>query len=316
MRRVVRTAVIVAVLALALPGAARPAEAAPAAGDARRPVSLAYLYDVATLDGPIAMSWATLGYDADRRELYVIAPGEGVRVFNRTGVEVYRFGDEGELGWVRGVAVIENGDLLLLSEREGTRVLRTDFRGTQTGELRFAAPATLGTFAPTRLAYRDGLVYLADTSRLKLLVTDLKGATVRAVDLAPMALEGATANGNELHGFSVDPRGNVLFTIPTRFHAYVLAPDGTLRVFGQRGSRPGLFNVVGPIVADEEGNVFVADQLRRVVMVFGPDLKFVGEFAGGDAGLVIPSELAVGNGVLFVSQGGNRGVSAFLVHGR
>ncbi|ACG74384.1 NHL repeat domain protein [Anaeromyxobacter sp. K] len=311
-----RTAVIVAVLALALPGAARPGEAAPGEGDARRPISLAYLYDVAALDGPIAMSWAMLSYDAGRRELYVIAPGEGVRVFNRTGVEVYRFGDEGELGWVRGVAAIENGDLLLLSERDGTRVLRTDFRGTQTGELRFAAPATLGAFAPTRLAYRDGLVYLADASRLKLLVTDLKGATVRAVDLAPLALEGAAANGNELHGFSVDPRGNVLFTIPTRFHAYVLAPDGTLRVFGQRGSRPGLFNVVGPIVADEEGNVFVADQLRRVVMVFGPDLKFVGEFAGGEAGLVIPSELAVGNGVLFVSQGGNRGVSAFLVHGR
>ncbi|ACL66592.1 NHL repeat domain protein [Anaeromyxobacter dehalogenans 2CP-1] len=311
-----RTAVIVAVLALALPGAARPGEAAHGEGDARRPVSLAYLYDVAALDGPIAMSWATLGYDAARRELYVIAPGEGVRVFNRTGVEVYRFGDEGQLGWVRGVAVIESGDLLLLSERDGTRVLRTDFRGRQTGELRLEVPKTLGDFAPSRLAYRDGLVYLADTSRLKLLVTDLKGATVRAVDLAPLALGGAAPDGNQMHGFSVDPRGNVLFTIPTEFHAYILAPDGTLRVFGRRGSRPGMFNVVGPIVADEQGTVFVADQLRRVVMVFGPDLEFVGESGGGEAGLVIPSEMAVGNGVLFVSQGGNRGVSAFLVHGR
>ncbi|MFY3742673.1 hypothetical protein ACOQFB_02090 [Anaeromyxobacter sp. Red801] len=316
MARIPITLVAALAIAQALPRAARSAEPAPGEGDARRPVSLAYLYDVAALDGPIAMSWATLGYDAARRELYVIAPGEGVRVFNRTGVEVYRFGDEGQLGWVRGVAVIENGDLLLLSERDGPRVLRADFRGTQTGELQFSAPASLGAFTPTRLAYRDGLVYLADTVKLKLLVTDLRGATVRAVDLAKLALEGASADGNELHGFSVDPRGNVLFTIPTLFHAYVLAPDGTVRVFGQRGSRPGLFNVVGPIVADEEGNIFVADQLRRVVMVFGPDLQFAGESAGGAAGLVIPSEMAVGNGVLFVSQGGNRGVSAFLVHGR
>lgn len=311
----VRAAALLAAVLALVPLQARPDDAPPASG---RPTTVTptYLYDLAALDGPIPMSWALLAYDRAQRELFVIAPAEGVRVFNRNGVEVFRFGDDGELGWVRGIAVVENGDLLLLSERNGARVLRTDFRGSLLGEVRYAVPGTLGAFAPTRIAYRGGQVYLADTARLKLLVTDLQGVTTRAVDLAQVAFEGKAVTGEEIHGFSVDERGNVLFTIPTQFRAYIVAPDGKVRSFGQRGSRPGLFNIVGPIVADYDGYVYVADTLRCVVMVFSPELEFLTEFGGrGElpGSMVAPSDLVIANDMLFVSQGGNRGVSVFLV---
>lgn len=137
-----------------------------------------------------------------------------------------------------------------------------------------------------------------------------------ARDLGTLALGGKDVTDNNIHGFSVDEQGNALFTIPTQFRAYALSPDGHLRAFGRKGSRPGMFNIAGPIAADEEGYVYVADTLRAVVMIFSPALEFLVEFGGsgdGPGDLASPTDLAIGHGKVFVSQGRERGVSVFLV---
>ena len=40
----------------------------------------------------------------------------------------------------------------------------------------------------------------------------------------------------ELNGFTVDDHGNLYFTVPVLFSAFVLSPQGDVRTFGKPGS--------------------------------------------------------------------------------
>ncbi len=102
----------------------------------------------------------------------------------------------------------------------------------------------------------------------------------------------------------------------TMFAAGIVTPAGEVRLFGSRGSRPGRFNNVGGIDADERGNLFVTDRLRSVVSVWNRELRHLGDFGyRGDStsNLITPYEIAVGNGNVFVAQAGKRGVRVFRV---
>jgi len=117
-----------------------------------------------------------------------------------------------------------------------------------------------------------------------------------------------------MNGFWVDAQGRFVFTMPYAFTAFVMSPSGELTQFGSRGSAPGKFNVVGAVATDEQGNLFILDRLRSVVLVFDPNFKFVYEFGyrgEGPTSLIAPYDLAVGNGKVFVSQARDRGVKVF-----
>ena len=119
-----------------------------------------------------------------------------------------------------------------------------------------------------------------------------------------------------VRGFNVDSDGNLLVTIQALFRAWVVTPQGEVRSFGARGSTPGKFNIIGGITRDEAGNIYVADILRSVVMVFAPDFRFIREFGyrGRSANsLAAPDELTIGNGRLYVANNARRGVSVFKV---
>jgi hypothetical protein len=127
---------------------------------------------------------------------------------------------------------------------------------------------------------------------------------------------GRKAGDAGFTGFGVDGRGNVLFTVAPLFQAFVLSPEGELRGFGVRGSSPGKFNVVGGIAADPDGNLYVTDVLRSVVMVFDAAFEFQGEFGyrgDGPGNLIAPRDLVVGDGQVFVTQSAARGVSVFRI---
>jgi hypothetical protein len=161
-----------------------------------------------------------------------------------------------------------------------------------------------------------GRVYLFDRVARRVLVVGEDGKYVALRDLAPLIGPTQQSDEQEIRGFSVDEEGNFLFTIPTNFKAYIVSPRNEIKSFGTAGSRPGRFNVVGPIVRDEHGIVYVGDLLRSVVMLFDKDLNFLVEVGGRGSGpgrLVAPSFLAAGNGKLFVAQGASRGVSVFRV---
>jgi DNA-binding beta-propeller fold protein YncE len=242
-------------------------------------------------------------------------------------MQVHSFGDEDETGLVRSLAVLDDGDLLVVATQQGRTVVeRCSYRGeplskfTPTG----VPPEFASRFNPDVVVYKKGLVYLADRAGLKILVTDTEGAFKASYDLAKILGQkkksekkhGSTEDLS-INGFSVDDDGNLLLTAPVLFYVYVISPRGDVTGFGTRGSTAGKFNIVGGVTTDPKGNIWVTDTLRAVVLVFDKHFEYLGEFGyRGYArnALVAPLELAVGkDGKVFVAQSADRGVSVFRV---
>lgn len=297
-------------LAAAVCGLARPAAA----------TEVRYLYSLSDFSGAVPYDDVILHVDRDRDEVYATT-GRTVRVFNAAGMESFRFGDDWNLGMIYGLAVESEGDILLLahqmlSDREQRwDIVRCDYRGEPLERLEIELPSELRSFSPDRLLYGDGLLHLVSTNELRAVVLDRSGRLVRSWDLAELlAIEDPATQ--QIFGTGLDSRGNLLLTIPVLFQAFIVPPDGQVRRFGGPGSAPGLFGIASGIAADDHGNVFVADRLRNVVMMFDRSLDFVLEFGlePDSLALVRPTELTVGNdGRLYVTQARKEGVAVFAL---
>ncbi|HTP30410.1 MAG TPA: hypothetical protein VMK12_32730 [Anaeromyxobacteraceae bacterium] len=280
-----------------------------------------YLFGLADVNGTIRSSWVTLAYDREHHELLVADSSEGaVRVYKDNGMELQRIGGDEETGYIMGVAVREDGDLLLLArKKDRTLILHTDFRGEllDAVEPHDVPDGFTADFSPTGLRYADGKVFIVDHATMKVLVTDTSGKCVTSYDFHKLIkFEEKLERAVVMRSFNVDASGNLLFTIPSIFKAYVVSPSGNVQPFGTKGSTPGKFNIAGGIARDEQGNVYVTDLLRAVVMVFDSRFEFIGEFGyrgWGEGRLISPLELVVADGKVFVAQAGRRGVSIFRV---
>ena len=281
-----------------------------------------YLFDVSDNMGPVGSSWASLYYDQEHKELYVVDRSDGtVGIFNDSGMEVYRFGQDSTIGSIVALAVLDDGDLLVLTSNNGhPMIFRCNFRGEPRNrfEWRDVPPGFETDFWPDAIVARGGKVYLAQKGTLKVLVTDLSGNTLAAHDyfheLGFDKMKNARGGIPAMQSFYVDRDGTLLFAIAPLFKAFLVSPGGKLTAFGERGGSPGRFNVVGGMTRDPAGNLLLTDVLRGVVMIFSPTFEFLGEFAGrgwGDGQLIAPLELAAGAGKVFVSQSAGRGVSVF-----
>jgi hypothetical protein len=300
-------------IALALPASAALASVPPAA-----PVEVSFQHRLSTSFGTIPFAGAFLSYDRAHRELFVMGDGV-VRVFNDSGMETFTFGEDPQVGTIRGVASLENGDLIVQTIREGgMQLVRCNFRGEFVGVIEpRGVPAGYEQALQGRMRFVAGKIYLADLGGMRILVLDEEGAFVAAYDVAEKLDLGSQRETTGLRGFNVDKDGEILFTIQPLFAAYVMSPTGGIRQFGERGSAPGKFNIVGGIARDDAGNVYVADILKSAVLVFDPELRFQREFGyrgPGPGNLAAPEEIvAAGEGKLFVSQNARRGVSVFQV---
>lgn len=277
-----------------------------------------YQYRLSTNFGPLPFLVANLNFDPDHREMYVTGDGT-VRVFNEAGMEVYTFPEDPQVGGIARITAVDGGDLVAQVYREQRLALvRLNFRGEWLGEISpHGVPAGYeGALRQGVLRYRNGRLYLADTTEMRVVVLDLTGACVASFDLAEKIQEASRRADLGIRGFNVDGQGNVLFTVQPLFRAYVLSPEGDLRSFGTRGSAPGKFNVVSGIARDDVGNYYVADILKSAVLVFDPEFRFVREFGyrgGAEWNLVAPEEIEIGAGKLYVSQHARRGVSVFRI---
>jgi DNA-binding beta-propeller fold protein YncE len=286
---------------------------------------VSHLYNLSNFAGTIPYNYVGLFVDAPQGEIYV-ADGNTLRIFNGSGMEVYRFAANPVIAGVRGIAVDEKGDILALNydfrgpaAEKQYFVSRWNYRGE--AKSRIAITGLTREFAairPDTLAYRDGRIYLLSSNQMLLVVTDTKGAFEKGLNLADLlSVPAADRASTEIAGFNLAPNGDLLLTVPALYRAFVISPDGKLAQFGKSGSAAGAFGVVSGIAADAKGNYYVADKLRGVVMVFDHALAFAGEFGGpGNApeSLIRPNFLAVdGTGRLYVTQLMNRGVSVFTV---
>ena len=285
-------------------------------------VQTSFLYRLSNFSGPVPSNWATISIDRARGEIYVTDSQSGIiRIYNDRGMEVYRFGDDWNSGSLLMAAAVRNdGNILVLSRRfSATSIIVCNFRGEYLADLALQNfPTDFKGFSPTGMFYRNGRLYLLDNNLLRLAVTDSNGYFMAGYDLGKMLeLDKYKRMATQLGGFSVDHAGNIYFTVPVLFTAYKLSPDGNLAGFGKPGSAPGRFNNLGGIVADDEGNIYVADRLKSVVIIFDKDFNFINEF--GYRGrrpynLISPNYLGLdAEGRLYVSQLASLGVSVFKI---
>ena len=283
-------------------------------------VETTFLYNLSNLNGPVRSNWANITIDKKRDEIYVVDLSErDVSIYNDTGMEVYRFGEDGSLGTVVDVAVDDNGNIMVLSKGNSKpSILVCNYRGEHVSVLDIKnLPKDFSSFMPDRMVFRKGRIYLLDSNAMRIAVTNTKGVFETGYDLAAI-LEKEEGRGNtDIGGFSLDPEGNMLFTVPVLFSAFKLTPDGKIASFGKPGSAPGRFGLVGGIVADDNGNYYVADRLKCVILIFDKDFQFQLEFGYrglGPRNLIGPNEIALDRqGRLYVSQLRNRGVSVFKI---
>jgi len=281
-------------------------------------VTASYMYNLSNFYGSLPFDWSRPYLDQRTGEVYV-ANGGNISIFNPTGMEVYAF-SEGELGTIQDLSTDSDGNILTLSwSYPDYYIGRCNYRGDLLKEVRVTnLPGDFSEFAPNRMIHRNGEIYLVDRVRLRVAVVDLNGAFQRGYDLAPL-IEVKEENRQEkdIFGFALDGEGNMLFTVPSQFTAYKVTPDGKVSSFGRRGSSPGKFGVAAGIASDSKGNIYVADTLRCVVMIFDKEFQFQSEFGyrGLAPGKLIgPRELEIdGDKRVFVTQLRKRGISVFQI---
>jgi len=283
-------------------------------------IETSFLYTLSNFGGPITYNWANISIDEAKKEIYVLDPKvRDITVFNERGMEVYHFGDDGSLGLAVDLTFDREGSILVLA-KDGSRaaIIKCNFRGEPIAELALKNfPPDFSPFLPDRVIYRQELLYLLDSSDLRVAVTDGNGVFQNGYDLgALIGIEEDKRDGTDIDGFSVDPEGNMLFTIPVKFAAFVLSPDGEYIKFGRAGGAPGKFNNVAGIVADDQGYYYVADKLKSAILIFDKDFNFQLEFGyrgSRPENLNGPRNLALDSqGRLYVSQLG-KGISVFQI---
>lgn len=286
-------------------------------------VQVSYLYNLANFNGTVPFTWVKVLLDEKAEEVYVVDVSTlSVKIFNKSGMEVYEFGLEG-FGPVSDIAIDEAGNILLLSpgqRAKGYSLVRCNYRGeaVSTIEVKNLPQGLSSSFFPDMILYRTGRIYLVDRPSMQVVVTDAQGLFETHYDLAAiLKIDTKNKMNMDIVGFSVDKDGNLLFTIPAIFTAYIISPDRQARNFGTRGSTPGKFNIVAGITSDDKGNYYVVDTLRCVVMIFDSNFVFKTEFGyrgNGPGNLTGPRDLAVGNnGMLYVTQLARKGVSIFSI---
>jgi hypothetical protein len=273
-------------------------------------VRATFLYSLSNFTGKIPYNTTRMTVDKKTGEIYVIYENL-LKVFNPAGMEIYHFGEDLDVGQIIDMAVDPNGDLLLLTVKDSRETLvKCNYRGDPISRME------LSGFGGNRLVCHGDSLYFASGEGMKIVITDLEGNFKKGYDLVSLLeLKEKEREGAEIFGFSVDGSGNILFTIPVLFKAFMLSNDGKISYFGRPGGAPGKFNIVSGIVRDSQGNFLVVDRLKSAVMIFDKKFNFVTQF--GFRGLkpenlFAPDEIAIDtNDRIYVTQGRNRGVSVF-----
>jgi len=289
--------------------------------DVAAEIDTSFLYTLSNFSGTVPYSWGKIFADKKRDEIYVLYDN-AISVFNSSGMEVYRFGEDLDVGIITDATVDQEGNILLVTFRNWRlkhEIIRCNFRGVPKGKLEIKdLPAEFTGFSPDRIIYRNGNLYIASFRKKKVIVTTPNGQFKTGYDIASLlGLNGKEGQTKELDGFSVDGDGNILFTIPVLFKAFIVSPDGKVTAFGQAGGAPGLFGVVSGIESDSMGHYLVADKIKNCVMIFDRNHQFLAQFGYygvGPESLVRPGDLAIDSqDRVYVTNGARRGISVFKI---
>jgi len=261
-----------------------------------------YLYSLSSFSGPLRDDSVRVVADADADETYVIYQNR-VRIYGPSGMEVFSFGEDLDVGQILDLAVDKDGSIILLSFKDAnTLVTRCDFRGSPVGPFQISNLPQGLVFGANRIIRRGDVFYFASLPAWRVILTDEKGAYRSQVDLRPLIqADPRPKEGAEIIGFTIDADGSMYFTVVSSF--------------GKSGSTLGQFGVVAGIATDDRGHLFVSDKLKCAVLVFDRDFNAITEFGyrgPRPENLIAPDDIATDrHGRIFVAQVGRRGVSVF-----
>jgi hypothetical protein len=283
-------------------------------------VNVTYLYNLSDFDGTIPYNAARTFADEKWGEIYVVTTG-GVDIYNSSGMQTFHFDYDRELGGVFDAAVDEKGNILLLTYRDGVyRITHCNYRGDPKFSVQLQTlPPEFDDFKPGRMVFRDGRIYLVSQAAMKMVIVDESGAFIAGYDFAVIFnMNDQQRVDNGIEGFTLDSKGNILFTIPALGRGYICTDEGVITEFGKRGSGPGKFGVPSGIASDKDGNLYVTDKLRGVVIVFDKNLNYIKEFGyrGLRPGnLIVPNEITIDRKTIrvYVSQMRRRGVNIYQI---
>ena len=258
-----------------------------------------FIHKLSDFSGSKPFNSSLLKPDPVKGEIYAIN-GDSVSVFNANGMEIFRIDSDSSIGAIADIVVTSDQKLVLLVNKNSrVQLLLCNYRGEQLGEMSLKGlPPELKDFSPNRIYGRDKHLYLLSMSAMRLVVINEQGSFVRAIDLATaIGFTEQERSDSGLGGFALDKEGGFVFTVSTVGKLFTLSGDGkTSRIFGRRGSRPGLFGVPTGVAVDLDGNYLVVDKLRCVVSVFDHKFVFITEFAKrglGPGDLIAPDDIIV-----------------------
>jgi DNA-binding beta-propeller fold protein YncE len=281
-------------------------------------INVAYLYNLSDFDGTIPYNAARTFADDKHGEIYVVTSG-GVDIYNSSGMQTFHFDYDRELGGIYDAAVDDKGNILLLGYKDGEYlIVHCNYRGDPKYSVKVGTlPPEFEGFRPGRMLFNDGRIYLVSQADMRAVIIEADGSFIAGYDFAVIFnMNDQQRMDNGIDSFNLDPKGNMLFTIPSLGRGEICTPDGTITEFGKRGSGPGKFGVPSGIAADANGNLLVTDKLRGVVMIFDKNLNYIKEFGfrGLRPGnLIVPSEITIDRKTnrVYVSQMRRRGVNIY-----
>ena len=277
-----------------------------------------FLYTLSDFSGTKPFSSARINQDYARNEIYAMA-GESVSIFNSSGMEIYRFDYDANIGIISDVAVMSNGQLAMLATKGPlTQLVRCNFRAEPLGVIKLSGvPPELVDFLPNRVYSRDGKLYLVSFATMRIVIVDEEGQFIKGHDLAKeLGMNEKERDESGLGGFAIDQEGSFFFSIPASARVYKFPAQGEHRVFGRRGSAPGRFGVVTGIAIDKLGNILVVDKLRCVVMIFEPKnfglIKEFGNRGTKPGNLIGPDDILIDSqNRAYVSALRKQGISVY-----
>ena len=216
------------------------------------------------------------------------------------------------------LAVDPEGRLVVLANHRRRRaVIELDFDGLFLREVAMEIPGDLLPPNLTSLALspRGDRIYLMDSANFMLWMTDRDGSFVGSVDLAGTADE--TVRRNLILGRADVYGDRVLVTVASHGEIRIFDLEGRpITTVGKKGTAPCQLGFPTAAALDEQGNLFVIDQQRMVILQWRiRDNSCLGEHysIGNLPGyLYFPNDLVLNpTGRLFVSQGFEGRVQAY-----
>ncbi|MFN0279877.1 MAG: hypothetical protein ACKVRN_14960 [Pyrinomonadaceae bacterium] len=171
-----------------------------------------------------------------------------------------------------------------------------------------------GEFSRPRGVAADssGNFYVADTGNHRIQKFDSDGDLIRS-----FGESGKGVGQLDLpNGIAMDARGNIYVTDAANNK---LIRFGTEGEFQKEWAKPEV-EFYGPrdIAIDPDGNVYIVDQGRSRIVKFAPETEAFDSFGSrgdGDGEFNEPSGIAVGDGLVFVTDAGNKRVQVFDLDG-